>query len=145
MADEVELGIIPDALRVLLVALLAEESGYEGITYMAVGEGNSDWDSIGTPEPDPGQTTLVAELFRKVVTLGYLDENGDPSVAPTNRLKCTTTFDAGEGTGTWRELALFGGTATGSPDTGEICAIYNFPAVTKDAGVALTRVVKLTT
>lgn len=140
-------AIVSDTLRVLLAALLAEEAGYGGVLYLAVGAGNPTWDTTGTPQPDPDQDTLLDELAREAVTVVYLDESGAEVAGPTRFLKISATFDIGEANGTWREEALFGGTATSSPDSGLVVGLKNFPALEKPAGgedFAITRTWKLT-
>lgn len=78
------------------------------ITYMALG--------TGTTAPLPANTTLVAEVARKLIA------TRDEAPGATNGIVCTTFFNTSEGNGSLREAALFGDDASATVNSGTMYA-----------------------
>jgi hypothetical protein len=110
-----------------LAALLTAGNGvgglgttWDGVQYMVVGSGLTAWDTGGVPSPNAGDTNLINEIARKLVTAQMVDSSGNVIASPTystatNRLLITATFNVGEANGTLREWGLVGGNASGTP------------------------------
>ena len=82
-------NLIVDGLLNLVTALLGVKSGYTGLKYWAVGQGNVSWDS-STPEPTTSDTQLTDEIGRKQISasdMKWVQLGGEDSATPTNRLK----------------------------------------------------------
>jgi hypothetical protein len=97
---------------------MKSERGISGILYFAVGEGESDWDSM---RPNPLFTTsqLIREVRRIVINendIAYIDNVGQPSETPLNQLEITVNLRGEDfvssGFQSFREFGLFGGNAT---------------------------------
>jgi hypothetical protein len=123
---------------------------YLGVTYMALGTGNSSWDTSGPAAPNLTDTQLVAEPstgnFRKLCTAQMVDSNGNVTASLTNRVLCSTTFNAGEANGKLREWGLFGGNATATANSGLMIDHVTHPLIDKSSlsnDFALTRQVTL--
>ena len=135
--------------KVLLAALMKNDAAFPGgILYHAVGQGDPNWDTLGTPGPSFVQTTLIAEEFRKVPTqIVYIDENtGDPTGTPTNIIRIKTVFeqtDVNPAGVDLREHGLFGGDATGAADSGLMIDAINMSSIFKDNTVTLTLYIEL--
>lgn len=130
----------------LVCSLLKLDTAYAGITYLAVGEGVVGWDSE-PPTIDYEQADLTTEIYRKAIlpaSMIYVDpDTGDPSGTPTSRLEISCVLLPGEGTGTLREFALFGGTATGAADSGEMLNHVVHAKIEKVAGMRIERTIWL--
>ena len=140
-------NLIVNEFGVLLAALCSGQGGYAGITWWAVGQGESSWDTSGTPEPSVTQTTLIDEIARVQPTLTYLDANGNPTTTVTNVVQATAVFGLGVANGSLREQGLFGGTATSAANTGQMIDAVNNAIISKPSGsgdFVLTRVISLT-
>ena len=133
-------NLIVHNCNVLLAALLKRHKDLKGILYMAIGEGENNWDS-SRPAPLPTTTRLAKEVSRSKLVedqILYLDAAGS-SETPTNQLEITTIFKGEDFTSDQplREFGLFGGDATGDPDTGYLIDYVIHPRVD------LTRTVRL--
>lgn len=111
-----------------------------GVTHLAVGTGNPGWPVTPTPPAVESSTTLVAEIFRKAVTAGYIDGAGLPTVTRTGTVDFSCTFLAPEGNGAWRECGLFGGTGASATNGGDMFNDLQFDAITKSPALVLTAV-----
>lgn len=146
--SKVRSNLITVNAKVLLAALLKNDATYvDGIMFHAVGSGDPDWDTQGTPDPIFAQTTLLAEAGRKVPTqIVYVDGSGDPSVTPTGIIRIKTVFEKTdlEPTGvSIREHGLFGGNATSTVDSGLLIDAIHMPAIFKDNTMKLTLFIEL--
>jgi len=134
-------NLIVDGLLNLVTALLGVKSGYTGLKYWAVGQGNVSWDS-STPEPTTSDTQLTDEIGRKQISasdMKWVQLGGEDSATPTNRLKVRVTFGANECVGTWREFGLFGGNATDSRNSGIMINHKNHSVITKTNEMEIER------
>ena len=134
-------NLIVDGLLRLVTTLLGVKSGYTGLKYWAVGQGNSSWDT-STPEALTTDTELTNEIGRKQISasdMTWVTSNGSDSSTPTNRLKVRVTFGANECVGTWREFGLFGGNATDSRNSGIMINHKNHSVITKTNEMEIER------
>lgn len=134
-------NLIVDGLLRLVTTLLGVKSGYTGLKYWAVGQGNSSWDN-STPEALTTDTELTNEIGRKQISasdMTWVTSNGSDSSTPTNRLKVRVTFGANECVGTWREFGLFGGNATDSRNSGIMINHKNHSVITKTNEMEIER------
>ena len=107
-------NLVVNAFAILLAALClpGRTPNYNGITYMALGQGSSSWDTGGTPAPSATDTVLVSEIARNPVTVQDITSGGAVvTTGPTGNLLCTGVFSVGQGNGQIREFGLFGGVA----------------------------------
>lgn len=135
-------NLIVEGIFKLITSLLADKGGYSGLQYWAVGEGLSSWNSASPPEPTEQDTQLVKEIGRKQLTaseITWVDESGNNSVTPTNRLKVRVTFGYNDCTGTWREFGLFGGNATATANSGIMINHKNHGVIVKTTEMEVER------
>lgn len=141
----------PNQIQNMFATLLATwcrgESGYDRITYFAVGHGDVSWDTAPPTQPY-SQTTLEDEYFRKAIPQGdivYVDpETGIPTGGtPSSKIEITVTLTSGEANGTLREFGLFGGTATAALDSGEIVNWVVHNRIDKDTSLEIERIVRI--
>lgn len=108
-------NLIVQGFGVLVAALLAQEQGYEGIQYWAVGQGQATWDSLTPPQRAAKSlyslTALYDEIARVEVVTVYLDANDLEVPGPTNKIEVRAVFGPTV-SGALREFGLFGGNAT---------------------------------
>lgn len=134
-------NLIVDGLLRLVTTLLGVKSGYTGLKYWAVGQGNSSWDT-STPDALTTDTELTNEIGRKQISasdMTWVTSSGSDSSTPTNRLKVRVTFGANECVGTWREFGLFGGNATDSRNSGIMINHKNHSVITKTNEMEIER------
>jgi hypothetical protein len=141
-------NLIVSNAKILMAALFKNDPAFPGgILYHAVGEGDSAWDTAGTPGPSFAQTTLVSEEFRKTPTqIVYIDGVGDPTATPTNIIRVKTVFEQTDLIPTGvdlREHGLFGGDATAAADSGLMIDAINMSSIWKDNTVTLTLYIEL--
>lgn len=131
----------------LLACWARGEAGYLQIGYMGIGHGLVAWDSV-PPTLDPASPVLEDEYFRKAVLpadIYFIDPstNLPTGGVPSPKLEVSVTLLSAEANGTMREFGLFGGTATGALDSGEIVNWVWHPRIDKDASVEIQRRVRL--
>ena len=137
-------NLVVSTCRTLIARLMKGDSG--GITYWAVGTGDASWD-VTLPSPTEADTKLFNELYRKNIIAGdkvYIDATNAVSATPTNRLQVSVTFYEGDFTGTIREMALYGGDATETKDSGFMVNRRIHAKVDKDADTRLERLIRMT-
>lgn len=134
---------IQNSCAVLLASLLKGEAGYNYMNYMAIGSGLASWDTT-PPTKSYNQTTLETEYYRKAIPVVDIIYLPDPPGIPTKEIEVTVTLAAGEATGTLREFALFGGTATAAVDSGEMVNWISHARIDKDALLEIQRRVRIT-
>lgn len=122
----------------LLANLLKNQSGIDGLLYLAVGEGAEGWDESPQGE-DPSTRQLVKEIFRKKIDsvnqISYSEE--------TKTLIINVEFDPDEAVGTLREFGLFGGDATDTPNSGFLINYKIHPRIDKTTTRILKRSIHL--
>jgi hypothetical protein len=137
---------------VLLAQLAAKEykGAIDGLTYLAVGSGNPEWDPRFPPTASNTATQLVTEIYRKeFYSIEFINPDpapGDPEVSPTptNILDITARFEQGEADGFWMEMGLFGGDASASADSGTLATYKIFSLVSKPSDSIYTITYRLT-
>lgn len=137
-------NLVVASCRTLIARLMKGSAG--GITYWAVGAGDASWDTL-MPSPEDSDVKLYDEIYRKAVagaSISYIDATNAISATPTSRLQVTTTFLEGDFTGTIREMALFGGDASVTKDSGFMLNRRIHVAVQKDADTRLERLIRMT-
>ncbi len=126
-----------------LAALVKGEPG-TGSLYIAVGSGDTGWDS-NPPAYQRDTQQLTHEIARKSVDLEniqFLDTDGNTVARPTSELRIITSFPAGEGTGTIRECGLFGG-AGSQTGSGRLLSYFTHPRIDKSTDMSLERSLRL--
>lgn len=121
-------------------------AGMGGLTYWAVGSGESSWD-ISQPTPSATDTQLTNEIGRKIIpasAFAFLDRDGQVTNTPTNVLQITLTFGANECNGNWREFAIYGGNATNQLGSGVMINHKIHALQTKTTSIQIQRQIKFT-
>lgn len=142
-------NLVVDSCSVLLAGLMSMKNT-NGIQYWAIGSGSATWDEMwstpSTPTPVPTATKLTAEIYRKKINasdIKYVDEAGEDSSSPTNRIKITIIVSESEGNGDWREFGLFGGGATEAKDSGIMIDHKIHKILSKTSEISVTRSIVL--
>jgi len=140
-------NIIVNTASILIARLLKDNTEpTSGISFLAVGSGNDSWDPFDPPAPTTSQTLLENELFRKnISTSTFVDpQTAEPTSIPTNIVDYATTFSESEAVGPIMELALFGGEASTSANTGTMLNWRTFPVINKTNAMTLTIIFRIT-
>ena len=114
-------NLVVNGIYNLITSLFAGKEGYTGLQFWAIGKGSEDWDEGEVTQPEVTNIKLLSELGRKEIqpaNFRFVNEHGETSPAPTNRLAVKVVFGYDECIGSWREFGLFGGNATSSVDSG---------------------------
>lgn len=136
--------------RVLIAAFMrGEPTG--GIRFLAVGQGDSAWDTAGIPPSNPETTTDLVRRYSPLLPLAqadiaYMDAKDEVQLAPSPRLQVTATLGPGypaplEGLTTYplREFGLF---ASLDGEDSMVNSIRH-PVIHKEESATLIRVVRL--
>lgn len=96
-----------------LVTDVGKASMADGLRGTEAGKGVITYCALGTDAtaPDPANTTLGAELFRKLVSVRSVTDNA---------ALFETFFTVSEGNGSLKEAGLFGDDASGTADSGTL-------------------------
>lgn len=133
----------------ILVARLLKDSREPtgGITYLAVGTGDDNWDLQDPPAPTTNQVQLASELFRIPVTSSTFinPEDGSESTTATNVVDYAFNFQESDAVGPLVEMGIFGGDATNGRDTGTMVNYRTFPVLNKTNSMAFTIIIRITT
>ena len=138
-------NLVVNSILNLLMALLKNDSSYNGILYWAVGSGLASWDS-SLPSPSPSDTALVNEIGRVSIPsseIKYIDGT-NYSNTPTNKIEISHTFGENDCNGTWREFGIFGGDATSTSGSGIMIDKVNHKILTKTDLMEVNRTLKIT-
>lgn len=138
--------IVNDCNR-LLAALMKRAAEMTGILYLALGEGEAEWDG-SVQEPDPSAARLAHECYRQFVEpreMEYVAENG---VTTEDRICITVSFDGSrlapsKGYQRLREFGLFGGDAGPKADSGTLVNYVIHPRIDLTPRMTLVREVEL--
>lgn len=137
--------IMRESAPKLLAALMYNPAGASNL-YWAVGSGNPEWDEY-VPDYEE-RTTLYAEVHRTKVTpndLVFLDNEGNVSPVPTNRIRIYQTIADNELNGmTLREHGIFGYNATDQANTGIMFNWKTHTRIDKDETMRIRRSVTFT-
>lgn len=131
----------------LIAMLFKNPSSTSGIGYWAIGSGESTWNDDSPAEPDLLDTSLVTEFARKVITesdMEFIDELGNVSEVPTNRLQINLMFLENEANGKWREFGIYGGDATDTLGSGLMLNHKTHPLIIKTNEMTIERQMKFT-
>jgi len=140
-------NIIVNTASILIARLLKDNSEpTNGISYLAVGSGNSSWQLLDPPAPTTSQTRLENELYRKSIDLAtFVDpDTGEPTETQTNIVDYSISFGEAEAVGPIMELSLFGGDATEEPNSGTMVNWRTFPVISKTNTMTLTVIFRIT-
>ena len=122
----------------LLASLLIDDSD-RGISWLAVGRGDSAWDT-SPPALEPGRVGLVDELARVSLRPGSIQLSFD---AVRSVVRIRARFGAGVATGELRELAVFGGAGSARANSGTMVNHLTHPLIEKGDEDTLLRDLEL--
>jgi len=140
-------NIIVNTASILIARLLKDnEEPQNGISYLAVGNGNSSWDLFDPPAPSTSKTRLENEFYRKGIDLATFvhPETGEPTTVYTNIVDYSVSFGESEAVGPIVEMGLFGGDATTELNTGTMINWRTFPVINKTSTMTLTVIFRIT-
>ena len=139
-------NLVVNSFLNLVMCLLKQQTGYQGVQYWAVGSGASSWDS-NMPSPELTATRLTAELGRVAISaseISFLDSNYDVVTTPTNIIQIAHTFGANDCNGVWREFGIFGGNATAIANSGIMINKRHHAVITKTEEMTIERIMRFT-
>lgn len=135
--------------NLLLAALMKNDKNMQGILYLAIGEGEEDWDS-SRPIPLLTTSKLAKEVARMEITenqVVYLDNLDKPIETISNHLEITIKFMGEDFTSngfqTVREFGLFGGDANEEPNSGFMINYVIHPRIDLTSDLTFTRKLRL--
>jgi hypothetical protein len=140
-------NIIVNTASILIARLLKDNSEpNNGISFLAIGSGNGEWDPFDPPAPTTSQTRLENEYYRKAIDLAaYVHpETGEPTTVYTNIVDYSVTFGEGEAVGPIMEMGLFGGDATSEIGSGTMVNWRTFPVINKTSTMTVTVIFRIT-
>jgi hypothetical protein len=140
-------NIIVNTASILIARLLKDNTEpAAGISYLAVGSGNDNWDPFDPPAPTTSQCLLENELFRTNISAStFVDpQTAEPTSVATNIVDYATSFSEAQAVGPIMELALFGGEATSTINTGTMINWRTFPVINKTNAMTLTIIFRIT-
>jgi len=140
-------NIIVNTASILIARLLKDSSEpTNGISYLAVGSGNSSWNLLDPPAPTTSQTLLENEFYRKAIEFTtFVDPTtAEPTEIATNIVDYSVTFSESEAVGPIMELSLFGGDATDETGSGTMVNWRTFPVISKTNTMTLTVIFRIT-
>lgn len=148
-------NIIVDSSSLLIARLLADgqttidPSGpAHGVWVLALGTGDSNWDTSNPPSATAIQTTLESELARKrfsSVNFVKTDGSGEPSSVVTNIVDFQTVFNESEAVGPIVEMGLFGGDAVATTaNSGTLINYKTIGVINKPNTATLSIIFRLT-
>ena len=141
-------NIIVNTASILIARLLKNnKEPQNGISYLAIGSGNGEWDLFDPPAPTTSQTRLENEFYRKAIDMStYVHpETGEPTSVYTNIVDYSVTFGEGEAIGPIVEMGLFGGDATSELNSGTMINWRTFPVINKTSTMSVTVIFRITT
>ena len=139
-------NLVVNSFLTLVMCLLTHRSGFKGIQYWAIGEGDSSWDS-SMPEPSLSDTLLNNEIGRVPISLDdvkFLNPQHEVVSYPTNIIQVSHTFGTDECNGVWREFGIFGGNATSNLNSGYMINKRHHKVITKTNEMTVERVMRFT-
>ena len=142
-------NVVVKSASVLIARLLKDsKEPSRGIGFFAVGTGGSGWDLQDPPAPTINQTRLESELARKAIgatNTAFVDpETGDYTTTPTNVVDFSASFSNSEAVGPLTEMALFGGDATASLNSGTMLNYRTFPVLNKTTAMHFSVIFRIT-
>lgn len=140
-------NVIVDTASILVARLLKDNSEpTNGISYLAVGTGDTSWDLQDPPAPTTNQPLLASELLRiPVTTSSFINpEDGSLSEAATNIVDYAFNFQESDAVGPLVEMGIFGGDANSAKDTGTMVNYRTFPVLNKTNSMAFSIIIRIT-
>lgn len=140
-------NIIVNTASILIARLLKDNSEpSNGISYLAIGSGNGEWNLFDPPAPTTSQPQLEYEFYRKAIDMSTFvhPETGEPTNAYTNIVDYAVTFGEGEAVGPIVEMGLFGGDATAELNSGTMINWRTFPVINKTSTMSVTVIFRIT-
>lgn len=131
---------------VLIACLISGITSHKGISYWAIGSGESTWNNENLPSPDPRNGRLIKETYRKKIKpqdICFVNSDNKPVNTITNKIQVSVTFSENEANGELREFALFGGDATSEPNSGIMINHKIHSLIYKTDGMVLNRIIRL--
>lgn len=139
-------NLVVNSFLKLAMALLKNQSGYNGVQYWAIGTGATSWDTT-TPDPVSTETRLTSEIGRVAISasdMSFLNSDFSVSATPTNILQIKHTFGANDCNGKWREFGIFGGNATATKNSGIMINKRHHAVITKTSDMTIERTMRFT-
>jgi hypothetical protein len=142
-------NVVVDRCRQLLAALMKGDAGASGVQFLAVGRGDSAWDSASSPAL--ASTEQLVDPAPVMLAIGagdmtYLDASGNPVPGPTPCLQVVVNMPPGtpapppgESSYPLREFALFGTFASDD----YMVDYVRHPVINKGSGDSLVRTIRL--
>ena len=142
-------NVVVKSASILIARLLKDsKEPLGGIGFFAVGTGGAGWDLQDPPAPTINQTRLESELARKAigpVNTSFVDPaTGDYTTTPTNVVDFSASFANSEAVGPLTEMALFGGDATSSLNSGTMLNYRTFPVLNKTTAMHFSVIFRIT-
>lgn len=138
---------IQNSFASLMAGWFRGESGFERLTYVGIGSGQTSWDSSPPSQPY-SEVTLNNEVFRKALPqndIYFIDPitNLPTGGAPSSKIEVVYTLGTTEANYDLREFGLFGGTATGAFDSGEMINWIVHSKISKDSSFEIYRRIRI--
>lgn len=156
--EKFDLGenIVVATASVMVARLLADKTDIDwGLKYLALGSGQSVWDTTGTPPATTSDTKIVNEIARKTfMSVSFIDPvTGAVSADPTHIVDYTAKFEQTEAVGPIRSLGLVSGDcgpipvdyANGGRNTDTYFNARNCAVIHKPATSSITFTWRITT
>jgi hypothetical protein len=141
-----------DATKITAGLLKGEmrNSSFSPLQYMAIGHGDSTWDT-SDPSTPTNQSKLTDEYFRKEISMAdsdYLDaftkDGGSIVATPSRFFQLSIFLGKNEANGIMREFGLFGGpNVDGTTDSGLIFNWITHSKIDKDTSLTIVRTVEV--
>jgi len=142
-------NLVVQNCNVLLASLMKRQTGMQGILYLAIGQGDPQWDDQ-SPVALLTTSQLNTEVARQAITedqIVFLDDEDQLTDEPTSRLQITVEFRGEElvpnGSLSLREFGLYGGDATGELNSGVIIDYVIHPRIELTPEMTLSRTLRL--
>ena len=147
--DYTSQNVVVKSASVLIARLLKDnKEPTSGISFFAVGTGGVGWDLQDPPAPTINQVKLESELARKAIgsaNTSFVDPaTGEYTTTPTNVVDFSASFSNSEAVGPLTEMALFGGDATASLNTGTMLNYRTFPVLNKTTAMHFSVIFRIT-
>ena len=139
-------NLVVNSFLNLVMCLLKNQTGHQGIQYWAVGSGNTAWDTAEV-QPTAGETRLTVEIGRVEILpneITFLNSSFNEVSTPTNIIQIKHTFGTGDCNGAWREFGIFGGNATTQANSGIMINKKHHKLINKTSEMTVERVMRFT-
>lgn len=137
-------NLVVNSFITLVMSLLKQEEGFNGIQYWAIGSGDDSWDSK-LPSPSANETLLTSEIGRVPISpseISFLDSSFNIVSTPTPILQIKHVFGTSDLNGVWREFGIFGGNATSELNSGILINKKHHSVITKTDDMTVERTMR---